>query len=240
MMQTEFETGVLHPVEIYKESWELIKDQYWLVFGVTIVGILIGGAIPIVLIGPMICGIYLCLFHRIEGRAFGFELLFKGFDYFLPALIVAFVVTVPILILLFVIYIPMIGMAIAGSKMNESELMGFLVATALLEFVAVLVMVCFHTLLMFAFPLIVDRKLSGVQAMKTSASAVWHNLSGVAGLMGLGFVAGLAGYIALCVGVYFVLPLIFMSNAVAFRKIFPKQYDTAAELRVAARSNPSR
>jgi uncharacterized membrane protein len=234
MTSTEFRTGVIHPVEIYKESWNLIKDQYWLVFGVTIVGLLIGGAVPIVLIGPMICGIYLCLFHRIEGRDFKFELLFKGFDYFVPALVVAIVVMVPVFALIFVIYIPMIGMAIAGQRMNETELTGFLVGTAVFEFVCVFLMVCFHTLLMFAFPLIVDRKLSGFRAMTTSAKAVWHNLGGVASLFGLGFLVALAGYIALCVGVYFVLPLIFMSNAVAFRKIFPVEFDPVAEFRAAA------
>jgi hypothetical protein len=234
MTPTEFRTGVIHPIEIYKESWELIKDEYWLVFGVTIVGMLIGGVVPIVLIGPMICGIYLCLFQRIEGRPFKFELLFKGFDYFVPGLVVAIVVTVPIFILIFAFYIPVIGMAIGGQRMNETELMSFLFGTAVFEFILVFLMVCFHTLLTFAFPLIVDRKLSGIKAMRTSASAVWHNLGGLAGLFGLGFIVALAGYVAFCVGFYFVLPLILMSNAVAFRKIFPAEYDPAAALRAAA------
>ena len=139
----------------------------------------------------------------------------------MPGLIVAVAVTVPVIILIFVIYIPMIGLAVAGQKMSESAMIPFLIGTFIFEFVVVLIMVCFHTLLMFAFPLIVDRKLTGVQAMKVSAKAVWHNLAGVAGLMGVGIVVGIAGYLALCVGMYLVLPLIFMSNAVAFRKIFP-------------------
>ena len=221
MQNTDFQTGVIRPIEIYKESWELMKDQYWLIFAITLVGILIGGAVPLALIGPMICGIYLCLFQKIDRRPLTFELLFKGFEYFMPGLIVAVAVTVPVIILIFVIYIPMIGLAVAGQKMSESAMIPFLIGTFIFEFVVVLIMVCFHTLLMFAFPLIVDRKLTGVQAMKVSAKAVWSNLAGVAGLMGVGIVVCIAGYLALCVGMYLVLPLIFMSNAVAFRKIFP-------------------
>ena len=221
MMATEFTTGQIRPIEIYKESWELIKDQYWLIFAITLVGMLIGGAVPVVLIGPMICGIYLCLFQKIEGRQVTFELLFKGFEYFLPSLIVAVVIMVPVFILIFTIYIPIIGMAVAGPKMSQSEAIPLLIGTAIFELIFAVIMVCFHTLLMFAFPLIVDRKLSGVQAMKVSAKAVWNNLAGVAGLFGVGFLVGIVGYLALCVGFYLVLPLIFTSNAVAFRKIFP-------------------
>lgn len=221
MTPTEFRTGVIKPIEIYKETWELIKDQYWLIFAISLVGMLIGGAVPVILIGPMICGIYLCLFQKIEGRQVNFELLFKGFDYFLPSLIVAIVVVVPVFVLILTIYVPLIGLAFAGQRMSSSELIPFLIGIFVFEIIVAFIMVCFHTLLMFAFPLIVDRKLSGWQSIKTSASAVWNNLAGVAGLFGVGMVVGIAGYLMLCVGIYLVLPLIFASNAVAFRKIFP-------------------
>ena len=229
MQATDFQTKVIKPVEIYKESWALIKDQYWLTFGITIVGMLIGGAVPIVLIGPAICGIYVCLFHKIEGREVKFDLLFKGFDYFKPSLIVAVVVMVPVFVLIFTVYIPMIGMALAGPRMNEPDLLAWLIGVGIFEFFIALFMVCIHTLLMFAFPLIVDRQLSGIESMKTSARAVWQNLGGVAGLFGVGFLVGIVGYLMLCVGIYLVLPLIFMSNAVAFRKIFPPLQRTSLE-----------
>ena len=235
MLPTEFQTGVIKPIEVYKESWELIKNQYWLIFAITLVGMLIGGAVPIFLIGPMICGIYICLFQKIEGRQVVFESLFEGFSYFVPSLIVAVVIMVPIFLLVITVYIPMVGMAIAGPKMKESEMIPFLIGTLVFELIAALIMVCFHTLLMFAFPLIVDRKLSGWQAMKTSAKAVWHNLAGVAGLFGVGFLIGILGYMALCVGLYLVIPLIFTSNAVAFRKIFPRlDNDPAFAAKIAA------
>lgn len=227
MQNTDFQIGAIKPVEIYKEAWAIMKERYWLVFGIVIVGMLIGGAVPIILIGPMMCGMFLCLFDLIDGRELKFETLFKGFDYIWKSLLVSVLIFVPIFIVLFTIYIPMIAMAIAGPKMSESELIPFLIGTVIFEIVIVVVMVCFHTLIMFAYPLIVERGLTGVQAMMVSAKAVWNNLAGMAGLFGVGFVVAIVGYLMLCVGLYLVLPLIMMAQAVAFRKIFPKPVTNA-------------
>ncbi|MEP6946016.1 MAG: hypothetical protein ABJA02_08875 [Acidobacteriota bacterium] len=222
MQNVEFTTGQIHPVEIFKESWELIKDQYWLVFGITLVGLLIGGAVPIILIGPMICGVFLIMFRVIDRQPIGFEHLFKGFDFIWKSLPVSLLITLPVILLIFVIYIPIIGMAVAGQRMNESELMGFLVGTFVFEFVVIFAMVCFHTLLMFSFPLIADRRLSAMEAVKLSARAVWANLSGIAGLFGIGMIVVFIGYLMFCIGVYLTIPLILMSQALAYRKVFPR------------------
>ena len=77
---TEFRSGVIAPVECVKEAWQLIKDRYWLFFGISLVGMLIGGAFAIVLLGPMMCGIYLCLLQQHRGENVEFGTLFKGFD----------------------------------------------------------------------------------------------------------------------------------------------------------------
>lgn len=221
MNNTEIRTGVIKPVEVYKEAWELIKDQYWLILGITIVGLLIGGAIPIVLIGPMLCGIYLVLFDKMQGKKIEFGELFKGFEYFLPSLILSVIIMVPLFIMMIGIYAPMIAMAVAGPRMSEAELFAFIAGTIAVELVFAVFMVCLHTLLMFAFPLLVDKKLSAIEAIKLSARAVWRNLSGVVGLFLVGFVVAIVGYLMLCIGIYLVMPLIIMAQLVAYRKIFP-------------------
>ena len=223
MQNTEFKTGVINPIEVYKEAWEMIKDQYWIIFAITFVGIVIGGAVPFILIGPMMCGIYLVLLHKYEGRPVDFALLFKGFDYFVPGLILAIVITVPMIAFIFAIYIPIIGVVIAGPNMNESEVLMFVVGTVVVEFIVALIMVCLHTLLIFAFPLIVDKKLSAIPAVKLSAKAAWDNIGGIAGLFAVGFVVAIVGYLMLCIGIYLVLPLILASTLVAYRKVFPMQ-----------------
>ena len=107
---SEFRRGVVAPVECIKEGWALIKDQYWLFLGISLVGILIGGAVPIVLLGPMMIGIFLCLLQRQRGEPVEFGTLFKGFEQFVPGLVVAALKMIPIFIILVPYYIFLVVM----------------------------------------------------------------------------------------------------------------------------------
>jgi hypothetical protein len=221
MQNTEFKVGVIKPVECYKEGWELIKSDYWLLFAITLVGVLIGGATMYVLLGTMICGIFYCFLQKIDGKPVLFDDLFKSFKYFMPSLLVTALIVVPMIIVFTVMYIPFIFAMVMGPKLSESELITMLVGTLAVDAVIMLGMVCFHTLLMFAFPLIVDRNLSGWQSVKTSAKAVWANLGGVTGLIACQIGLTFVGYLALCIGVYFMIPILFAGMLVGYRKIFP-------------------
>src|SRR5215471_20234406 len=106
---TQFNTGVIKPVECIKEGWALIKNEYWLFFGISIVGILISGLVPLVLAGPMMVGIFLCLFQKLRGERVEFGSLFKGFDYFVPGLIATVLKSIPVIILLIPYWIFLIG-----------------------------------------------------------------------------------------------------------------------------------
>lgn len=217
----EFQTAAIRPVECYKEAWQLIKSQYGILLAVTIIGMIIGGVSLYVLLGAMVCGMFYCYFQAIDGRPVEIEGLFKGFNYFLPALLVTLVIVVPMLLVFGIIYVPFVLSMMMGARLGENELMAMLVGAIGVEIVFSLLMVCLHTLLMFAFPLIVDKNLSAWAAMKTSARAVWANLGGVVGLFVVGFFLSLAGYLLFCVGIYLVIPLIVGANVVAYRKIFP-------------------
>ena len=222
MSDISFRTGVIRPVECFKEGWQLIKPQYWMLFAITLVGAMIGGASMYILLGAMICGIFYCFFKVIDGGQADFESLFKGFGYFLPSLLLVLVIVVPTIILMAIVYAPFIAAAVVGSKLSSDEFMALLVGSLVVDLIVTIIMVCFHTLLMFAFPLLVDRNLSAGQAIKTSIKAVWKNLSGVAGLAGIGFVLSLLGMLACGIGSYFVIPIIIAGNIVAYRKVFPK------------------
>ena len=143
-------------------------------------------------------------------------------QWFLPGLIVMLLIVVPILIIYGVIYVPILMAAMMGSKMNESELMTMLIGAFAVDFVLIIIMVCLHTLMMFSFPIIVDKNVGAFKAISISARAVFKNLGGVTGLIGVNFVLILAGCMVLCVGVYLVLPIIIATNLVAYRRIFPK------------------
>lgn len=217
----KFNSGAIKAVECYKEAWAMIKDQYWVAFGVVLVGLIVGSLVPLILVGPMICGIYMCLFDRYEGQPMSFDKLFKGFDFFWPGLVLTTIIMIPIFVMIVLMYVPMIGMAMAGQQMGESELMAFIIGVLVIELIFAVIMVCIHTLLMFAFPLMADKKLGAIQSIKLSVRSVWSNMSGVVGLFVVGFGVSIVGYLMLCIGIYLVIPLIFAANVVAYRKVFP-------------------
>lgn len=222
MADTEFRTGVIKPIECFREGWELIKDQYWLLFAITLVGALIGGATLYIAIGAMICGIYYCYIRKIDGQIVSFDDLWVGFQKFLPGFVLMLFLVVPMIVVYGIIYVPIIMAAAMGSKLSETELMQMFISAFAVDAVLIVLMTCFHTLLIFSFPLLVDRNLDAWQSITLSAKAVWKNLGGIAALLGVAIVISLAGVLLTCgLGAYFLMPIIFAGYAVAYRKIFP-------------------
>ena len=227
----EFKTGVIRPIECFKEGWKLIKDQYWLFLGITLVGLLIGGLVPLgIVLGSMMCGIYFCLFKKIDGQPVEFNDLFKGFDYFLPSLIVSLFVVVPTLIFTIVMQIAQFAFfitlqGIQNGKMSSREveplLWTFFGVFGVATLIFGLLLACLHALIMFAYPLVVERRMKGVDAFKLSARAVWKNLNGVVGIILCEFVLGIVGLLLCYVGAFLLAPLSFAAVAVAYRKVFP-------------------
>lgn len=225
MDPTDFRTGVIRPIECVKEAWELIKPNYWILFAILLVGALIGAFSMYVLIGAMICGIMFCYLRQIDGYPVRFDELWKGFSFFWPSLPVTLLVVVPlvawIFILIITIYLPILMAAVMGDRLGGEELAATFGGVFLVDLVVAVVMICFHTLLMFAFPLVVDRGLRGFAPVTVSARAVLKNLSGVGGILAANFVLVLCGELACGIGLYLVMPLIMATNLVAYRKVFP-------------------
>jgi hypothetical protein len=224
-----FRRGVVRPVDCLSEGWRLIKDQYWLFLGITIVGVLLGSAVPFVnlfLIGPMMCGIYYCFFRHFRGRSVKFEMLFRGFDDFVQSLIATLIMIVPALVILVPAYVIFIvGMvsslpkpAPGGPPPAPSG--GFFVAFALFYLVVLIVVIVLQIFFFFTYPLITDRRLTGVQAVATSFRAASANFGGILGLVLLIFLLNMAGSLACCIGQFFVLPLHYAAVAVAYRQVF--------------------
>ncbi len=225
-----FNTGVIKGSECVKEGWALIKDQYWLFLGIVFVGIFIGGAVPIVLLGPMMVGIYLCFFRRMRGERVEFGDLFKGFDYFAQSLIAALIQMIPMVIIMVPMYIVMFAVmmmsAPRGGGMGRDEESAFLFTFfgVYLLFLLAIILVAFVVAIffMFAFPLIADKNMSGVEAVKLSIKAGKANLGGIVGLLAINFGLSLVGALCCYVGAFFVAPVVMASYAVAYRRVFPE------------------
>ena len=217
-------TGEIRAFECYREAWQVIRPQFGMILIISLVGMLIGGAFSIVM-GAMLCAFILCSLSTRRATA-SFERLFKGFQFFLPAF----------LVWLLLFYRRGDDRDRVHSDGGTSDLFSrngrrrgdaFRHRCSFRRDRVCDLMVCFHTLLLFSFPLIVDKRLSALKAVKLSAKAVWQNLSGVASLFGVGFLVSLAGMLLFCVGVYLTIPLILASTVVAYRKVFPGQLQTA-------------
>ena len=222
MQNPDFQTGVIKPVECVKEGFELIKSDYWILFAATLVAGLIGAFTLYILMGAMACGMFYMYLRKIDGVSITFDDLWKGFGWWLPGFIVMLFIVVPMIVVYGVIYVPVIMAMVMGQNLSQDEMMGLLIGAMSVDLIFVIIMVCFHTLLMFSFPLIVDRNLSAVKAMTTSARAVLKNIGGVVGLILVNFGLMLVGELALCVGIYFVIPVLIAGNVVAYRKVFPR------------------
>lgn len=232
MNNIDFNRNAVKPLECVKEGWALIKDRYWLFFGIVIVGLLLAGFGPFgVLLGLMLCGIYISLFNKIRGENVSFEILFKGFDHFSSSAITGILQTLPIMLFMFILYIPLMlyyysyfaTMGRRGQIDLYEMYSGSLIYVIPIYFFAIVGSIVINLLFLFAYPLIVERNMKAMDAVKLSFKAAWGNLFGLLGLMLLQMLLNFAGALACFVGLYFIMPVSYAANAIAYKQVFPLQ-----------------
>lgn len=221
----EFNRGVVRPMECLRGSWNLIKDRYWLFAGMTFVALLIGGLGPLgILMGPMMCGLYMALFRQERREPVSFDLLFKGFDFFMDSLIATLIQVVPMLVVFVPTYLISFALFFStfkpGRRGQPPDLFPFIAFMSVIVLVIMVISIIIATFFIFTYPLIVDRRLSGVNAVKTSIKAATANLGGVLALVLMMMLLSFVGVLFCYVGAFFVLPLHYAAWAVAYRQVF--------------------
>ncbi len=222
----EFRSKAVSPVECLKTGWALVQTQYWLFFGICAIGLLIGSLVPLgVLLGPMMCGIYLSFFKLRRGQRVEFNDLFKGFDYFANSVIATLVHMVPVMVIVvptyIIFYIGMLAMmAQQGENPDPSVMLGFFGFFAVVWIVIMIIVLTLSVVFTFAYPLIVDRGLSGVDAVKLSIKAGLANFWRVLGLLLLNGLLGFVGLLFCYVGALFVMPITMGALATAYEQVF--------------------
>jgi len=222
-----FRRKAVEPVSCIKGGWELIRSQYWLFVGMTLVGVLIGSAVPIVLMGPMMCGLNLAFFKTRRGEPIEFGTLFKGFDYFGQALIAALLHSIPIIVIVVPAYIlfyvfMFVSMAAASSSgdPNPAALFGVMAMFGLFWLVVVALIIIISIGFLFVYPLIVDRKLSAIDAIKLSFRAALANFWRLLGMVILTSLMTSVGVLACYVGAFLVMPIGYAAIAKAYEQVF--------------------
>ncbi len=237
-MQTsnaEFTRGQVRAVDCFKEGWGHIKEQYWLLLGITVVGILISSLAPLaILAGPMLCGIYGCILLMFDGKRIDFAELFRGFDVFLQSLIATLLSLIPTFLILIPFYIGqvaviLLAVGIEGSLQEtgiQPQPAHFLPAILIPEFFLLFflfaALIAVGVLFLFSYPLVMERRMTGPEAVWLSIRGAWANFWPLLWLMTLGSLICLAGVICCYVGVFFVAPIYLAAVTAAYRRIFPK------------------
>ena len=222
-----FNASAIKPVECLKQAWGLIKDDYWLLFAISLVGAMVAGVTVYVLLGAMVCGIMGCYLKKIDGGVVKFEDLWVGMKYLVPSIPIALLFIVPIVIyfvtMFITMYSPLITIAVMGEGNVDSILLiGTFAVAILIDIVVAVAITLVHSLIIFAFPLLIDRKLNAIDAIKLSARASLKNIGGIAGMIVLQFAMVILGWLIFCVGLYLIIPILTATNLVAYRKVFPR------------------
>jgi uncharacterized membrane protein len=223
----EFRRNAVEPMECLRAGWNLIKSQYLLFVGMTAVGVIIGSVVPLgILMGPMMCGLYLALFQTRRGQPIEFGILFKGFDYFADSLIATLIHMIPVVVIFVPSYILFyIGFFVMmtqqqGGEPNPGAMLSFFGVFAVFWLCLIIVLILVSVVFTFAYPLIVDRRLSGVEAVKLSVRAALGNFWRLLGLLLMTGLMSFVGALFCYVGAFFVMPISFAAIATAYEQVF--------------------
>jgi hypothetical protein len=175
--------------------------------------------------GPMMCGMYLPLFHNRRRQPIEFGLFFKGFDYFGDSVIATLLHMVPVLIVVIPSYLLFyVGIFLAiprgGGEPDPRALLGLFGFMAIFWLMIVILLIVLSVAFTFAYPLIVDLRLSGLNAVKLSIRAALANFWRLLGMLLLTGLLSFAGVFLCYVGVFLVMPLGFAAIAMAYEQVF--------------------
>jgi hypothetical protein len=217
-------------MEATRMGWRLLMSDFWPLWTVALVEmiVLIGASMfgmvaTIVILPPLVAGLFYVVARRIDGGPAEVGDLFAGFQKrfgqsvvgFLPVSIASAVFGM--MVGLVVGGAMMICMAVAQAGRGDEEavigtvIIGILAVLAIgaILFIAVEIFILFFT---FVLPAVWDHPESGWAAAKDSMRLVRQHFLSVVGLallfMVIGLAAQLVGTAACCVGTFFTVPLV--------------------------------
>ena len=109
MTNIQFVPSAIDAGGCVSNGWNLIKPNYWLYFGITTLIVVISivlSCIPFVpilfqvfVMPPITIGIFLVLFRAMRNEPVDFGMFFKGFDRYVPAMVIGLIHSIPSIIL---------------------------------------------------------------------------------------------------------------------------------------------
>jgi uncharacterized membrane protein len=218
----------------------LVSRQYWLIFAICLLAIILSSWLYCVswfLLGPITGGVYFVMLRAMRDEPIDFGMMFKGFERFVPLMVVGLLESVPQIVLQILNFFFSFAQAFvqgmgAPKPRYQNSLMaadpsiafagGFLIIMLLIVFAFVIFGILWRITFMFAAPLIIEKNLAPIDAIKLGARAGFSNAGGLIVLFIFQALVFIGGVILICVGMFFIsVPIIYASNAFAYRHVFP-------------------
>src|SRR5258708_2978498 len=212
MTNIQFVPSAIDAGGCVSNGWELIKPNYWMYFGITaliaVVSIVLS-CIPFVpilfqvfVMPPITVGIFYVFFRAMRGEAVDFGMFFKGFDKFVPALVIGVINSIPSIIFLILnfalrlggIFAQMIQGATGKSsrssffqsqnfvQSNDAAPLiarGVIIVIFVLSIIFMLFSLAWGITFFFALAILAENDIGAIDAIKLSARAGWSNIGGL-------------------------------------------------------------
>ena len=171
-----------------KEGFEAVKSD---LIGYALPALIIFGVcltvIGILIVGPLLCGFYYIIFQRMKGQKATTGDLFKGFDVLWDALL-AWVI---IFAVTFIV--------------------------GLVPFLGIILSLLVGAPFIFVFPLIWEKRLSFIDAIKESLQLFKERWSDLLPFYVVASLVGAAGFLLVGIGVIFTFPIYLYATACLYR-----------------------
>jgi hypothetical protein len=213
--------------EIVGRAWQLVSSNFGLAIGATVVVMIclvVAGVIPCLgaiiglVVNPVLIGGLYRLFlkmHRGEHAEFG-----DAFSTFSTSFLPLFLFGLVQAVLTIIAMLPGYVLIFAGSVFADRN-EGLMVVVSLLGFLLILPPAIYLAVSwVFASLLIVDKDLDFWPAMELSRKVAGKHFFSVLGLLFLGALIGIAGVLALCLGIFVAAPVVFAMITIAYDDLF--------------------
>lgn len=160
-----------------------------------------------------------------------FGMLFKGFEKFLPLMVLGLIQAIPGIAVQILQYTVDLASLVAPAARSggdfyqapdagllQTGIMGWMFVAFFGYFVFQMI---WNAALTFAIPLVIEKDVSIGEAITLSLGAVFSNLGGLILLVILSVLVTLLGFLAICLGFFVAWPVTLAAYVVAYRHVFP-------------------
>lgn len=213
------------PFDCLARAGRLVEGDYWLLVGISTVGILIASFVPFgLLAAPMYAGIYMAFRAKERGRPVAFEQLFSRFDTFVQGLIATLVYLGVVLVVTLPVYLvagfSIVGGAAAMEEHNKGLGIALFCVAGLGYLVAIVLAFAAQVAFTFTYAILAEHAVDGLTALRLSARAARMNFWGVLGLVLLVALISLVSAFLCLLPIVFLMPFLVGAAWIAYRKVF--------------------